>query len=233
MNFVFQSWLTQRGKNLFTEDQKMGFDVDDAKEFYTYWEDLRKAGGCTPGDVSSKSRLTPDSSEMASKNCASALTFSNQLVAFNSLLPDTTLGIAPFPIIKQGGVSGLFYRPGLIWSISKDCKHIEDAAKYIDFFVNDIGAGKVLEVERGIPVNIKVRGQVAAQLDKYAKLSVEFTNSIETIVTAYPPAAPAGAIEVDTGVMRPLGDQLAFGKIGVDEAAKRLVDGAKRAIRQS
>jgi DMSO/TMAO reductase YedYZ molybdopterin-dependent catalytic subunit len=33
--------------------------------------------------------------------------------------------------------------------------------------------------------------------------------------------------------MRPLGDQLAFSKITVDEAAKKLVDGAKRAIRQS
>jgi multiple sugar transport system substrate-binding protein len=232
-NFVFQSWLTQRGKTLFTEDQKIGFDIDDAKEFYTYWESLRKAGGCTPGDVSSKSILTPDSSEMASKNSSSALMFSNQLVAYHSLLPDTKLGIAPFPIIKQGGTSGLFYRPGLIWSISKDCKHIDDAAKYIDFFVNDIGAGKVLEVERGIPVNVRVRDQVAAHLSEYARLSVEFTDSIAKIVTPYPPASPAGAIEVDTGVMRPLGDQLAFGKVTVDEAAKKLVDGAKRAIRQS
>jgi multiple sugar transport system substrate-binding protein len=231
--FVFQSWLTQRGKTLFTEDQKIGFDMDDGKAFYTYWENLRKAGGCTPGDVSSKSILTPDSSEMASRNSSSALMFSNQLVAYNSLLPDTQLGIAPFPIIKQGGISGLFYRPGLIWSISKDCKNIEAAAKYIDYFVNDMGAGKVLEVERGIPPNLKVRDQVAAQLSEYAKLSVEFTNSIEKIVTPYPPASPAGAIEVDTGVMRPLGDQLAFGKITVDEAAKKLVDGAKRAIRQS
>jgi multiple sugar transport system substrate-binding protein len=232
-HFVFQSWLTQRGKTLFTEDQKIGFDSDDAKAFYAYWENLRKAGGCTPGDVSSKSILTPDSSEMASRNSSSALVFSNQLVAFNSLLPDTKLGIAPFPILKQGGISGLFYRPGLIWSVSRDCKNIEAAAKYIDYFVNDIGAGKVLEVERGIPPNLKVRDQVAAQLSEYAKLSVEFTNAIEKIVTPYPPASPAGASEVDTGVMRPLGDQLAFSKITVDEAAKKLVDGAKRAIRQS
>jgi multiple sugar transport system substrate-binding protein len=230
---VFHSWLTQRGKTLFTEDQKIGFDIDDAKEFYGYWENLRKAGGCTPGDVSSKSILTPDSSEMASRNSSSALMYSNQLVAYNTLLPDVKLGVAPFPIIKQGGISGMFYRPGLIWSISKDCKNIEAAAKYIDFFVNDMGAGKVLEVERGIPPNLKVRAEVLAHLGEYSRLSVEFTNSIEKIVGPYPPASPAGAIEVDTGVMRPMGDQLAFGKVTVDEAAKKLVDGAKRAIRQS
>jgi multiple sugar transport system substrate-binding protein len=218
---------------LFTEDQKIGFDVDDAREFYSYWENLRKAGGCTPGDVSSKSILTPDSSEMASRNSSSALMYSNQLVAYSTLLPDVKLGVAPFPVIKQGGISGMFYRPGLIWSISKDCRNIEAAARYIDFFVNDMGAGKVLEVERGIPPNVKVRAEVLAQLGEYSRLSVEFTNSIEKIVGPYPPASPAGAIEVDTGVMRPMGDQLAFGKVTVDEAAKKLVDGAKRAIRQS
>jgi len=230
---VFHSWLTQRGKTYFTEDQKIGFDIDDAREFYSYWENLRKAGGCTPGDVSSKSILTPDSSEMASRNCSSALMYSNQLVAYSTLLPDVKLGVAPYPIIKQGGISGMFYRPGLIWSISKDCKNIEAAAKYIDFFVNDMGAGKVLEVERGIPPNLRVRAEVLAQLGEYSRLSVEFTNSIEKIVVPYPPASPAGAIEVDTGVMRPLGDQLAFGKVTVDEAARKLIDGAKRAIRQS
>jgi multiple sugar transport system substrate-binding protein len=63
---------------------------------------------------------------------------------------------------------------------------------------------------------------IAAQFGEYCKLSVEFTNSIDKIVTRYPPASPAGAIEMDTGVMRPLGDQLAFRKITVDEAAKKL-----------
>lgn len=232
-NNVFQVWLTQRGKVFFTEDQKLGFDVDDVKEYYTYWEKLRQAGGCTPGDVSSKSVITSDSSEMASRNCSSALLYSNQLVAFGALLPEAKLGIAAYPMAKSDGNSGLFYRPGLHWCISRDCKNVEAAAKYIDFFVNDMEAGKVLEVERGIPANLKVQSLITPQLGEYAKRSVEFTKSIENVVNPYPPSAPAGAIEVDTGVMRPIGDQLAFGKISVDEAAKKMIEGAKRAIRQS
>lgn len=232
-NYMLQVWLMQRGKLFFTENQKLGFDVDDAKEFYTYWDKLLKAGGCTPADISSKSMSTPDSSEFNSRNCASALMFSNQLVAFNSLLPDLKLGIAPFPIATAGGPSGIYYRPGLAWSISKDAKNIEAAAKFIDFFVNDLSAGKVLEVERGIPPNLKIRSQIAAQLTEYEKMSVDYINSIEPFVMKYPPSGPAGANEIETGLMRPIGDQLAFGKITVAEAAKKLVDGAKRAIRQS
>ena len=229
---VFQAWLTQRGKLYFTEDQKIGFDLDDAKEFYTYWENLRKSGGCTPADVSTKGLVTADGSEMAQRACSCALLYSNNLTNFNTLLPEAKLGIAPFPVIKKGGISGVFYRPGLAWSISRDAKNVEAAAKYIDFFINDAAAGKALEVERGIPPNLKVRSEIAAQLGEYQRMSVDFISSIEKIVTPYPPASPAGAIEVENGVVRPIADQLAFGKVTVDEAARKLIEGAKRAIRQ-
>ena len=232
-NNVFQAWLMQRGKLLFTEERKVGFGMDDCQEFYAYWENLRKIGACTPGDLSTRNAINVDSSEMASRNCASALLFSNQLVAFHAILPDLELGIAPFPIIRKGGGSGLFYRPGLVWSISKDCRQVDAAARYIDFFVNDVAAGKVLGLERGIPPNLVVRGQIAAQLDAYEKMMVDYINAIEPVVSPYPPAAPAGAVELDVGVMRPIGDELAFGKITVAQAAKRLLDGTKRAIRQT
>ncbi|GBU09418.1 sugar ABC transporter substrate-binding protein [Gammaproteobacteria bacterium] len=229
---VFQSWLTQRGVQMFTEDQKIGFNLDDATEFYTYWDNLLKAGGCAPADVESRNVNTPDTSAMSTRNASSALLFSSQLTAFNALLPEINLGIAPYPIIEKGGNSGIYYRPSLTWSITRDCNDIEAAAKYIDFFINDIDAGKILEVERGIPANLEVRAAIMEQLGDYSKMTVEFTDSIADIVTPYPPAAPAGAIEMDTGVMKPLGDQLGFGKISVKQAATSLIAGVKKAIRQ-
>jgi hypothetical protein len=38
---------------------------------------------------------------------------------------------------------------------------------------------------------------------------------------------------VENGVVRPIADPLAFGKITLDEAAKKLIEGAKRAVRQT
>ncbi|TRZ66308.1 MAG: carbohydrate ABC transporter substrate-binding protein [Comamonadaceae bacterium] len=230
---VLQAWMMQRGKLYFTADQKLGFDYDDAREFYTYWENLRKAGGCTPADVSTKGLMTPDGSEMAQRSCSAALLYSNNLNAFSTLLPEAKLGIATFPITKKGGPSGTFYRPSLVWSISRDAKNIDAAVKFIDLFVNDINAGKALEVERGIPPNLKVRSEVMTSLNDIEKMSAEFISSIEKVTMPYPPASPAGAIEVENGVVRPIADQLAFGKITIDEAAKKLIEGAKRAIKQT
>ncbi|MFA9441317.1 ABC transporter substrate-binding protein [Uliginosibacterium sp. sgz301328] len=232
-NYILVAWLAQRGKNFFTEDQQLGFNVDDVREFYTYWDKLLKAGGCTPGDLSAKNMLNPDSSEMNSRNCSCALLFSSQLTAFHSLLPDVKLGIAPLPVTQPNGPSGLFYRPALSLAISKDAKNPEAAAKYIDYFVNDMDAGKVLEVERGIPPNVKVRAEVYKQLNEYEKMSVDFINTIQPIVMKYPPASPAGAIEIDVGVMRPIGEQLAYGKLNVADAAKKMVDDSTRVLRRA
>ncbi|MFT4173992.1 MAG: extracellular solute-binding protein [Rhodocyclaceae bacterium] len=232
-NYIFQAWLMQRGKVIFTEDRKLGFTVDDVREFYTYWDKLQKAGGCTPADLSSKNMLNPDSSEMNSRNSATALLFSSQLTAFHALLPDVKMGIAPLPIAAPNGPSGLFYRPALSFAISKDAKNPEAAAKYIDFFVNDMNAGKALEVERGIPPNTKVRAEVYKQLNEYEKLSVDFINTIAPIVMKYPPSSPAGAIEIDVGVMRPIGEQLAYGKLSVADAAKKMVEDSNRVLRRA
>ncbi len=44
-NYVFDAWLRQRGKSLFAKESVgLGFTVDDAKEWFDYWEKLRKAG---------------------------------------------------------------------------------------------------------------------------------------------------------------------------------------------
>jgi multiple sugar transport system substrate-binding protein len=42
--YVFDAWLRQRGKSLY-DNGTLGFDVEDANEWYSFWEELRKKGG--------------------------------------------------------------------------------------------------------------------------------------------------------------------------------------------
>jgi multiple sugar transport system substrate-binding protein len=49
----------------------------------------------------------------------------------------------------------------------------------------------------------------------------------------YPAPVPLGAGEFDHRVMRPIADQLGFGKITIAEAAARLVSEGKRVISAS
>lgn len=228
-NYVFDVWLHQRGKSLFTEAGQLGFTVDDAKEWYDYWETLRKRAGCVEPDVQSLDQSLIDSNPLTTGNATLAFAFSNQLIGYQSVLKQK-LGITTLPIAEAGGPSGLYYRPALIWSVGRTSRNPEAAASFIDFFVNDPAAGKVLGVERGVPVNLRIRDEIKPAIGDIEKMTVDYIASIAGIVGPYPPPVPKGANEFDHGVMRPTADQLAFGQLTVAEAAEQLVSNGRRVI---
>jgi multiple sugar transport system substrate-binding protein len=229
-NYVFDAWLRQRGKGLFTEAGQLGFTVDDAKEWYDYWENLRQRGGCVAPDIQSLDQSLIDSNPLARGNSAMGFTFSNQLIGYQSVVK-TKLGITSLPVAKADGPSGLYYRPALIWCIGKTSKNPDAAAAFIDFFINNPEAGKILGVERGVPVNLSIREAVAPLVDEVGRMTVEYVNSIADRVVPYPPPVPKGSTEFDHMVMRPIADQLAFGQLTVAQAAERLISEGKRVVR--
>jgi multiple sugar transport system substrate-binding protein len=229
-NYVFDAWLRQRGKGLFTEAGQLGFTVDDAKEWYDYWENLRQRGGCVAPDIQSLDQSLIDSNPLARGNSAMGFTFSNQLIGYQSVVK-TKLGITSLPVAKADGPSGLYYRPALIWCIGKTSKNPDAAAAFIDFFINNPEAGKILGVERGVPVNLSIREVVAPLVDEVGRMTVEYVNSIADRVVPYPPPVPKGSTEFDHMVMRPIADQLAFGQLTVAQAAERLISEGKRVVR--
>lgn len=230
-HYVFQVWLGQRGKTTFSEDGGIGFTVDDIKEFYTYWQGLREKKVIVPADVASVDDNSIQNNCLALGKSAIGFTYSNQLVGYQLLIKNK-LGIAMVPQAGKGAPSGHFYRPALIWSIGASCKNPEAAAEFISFFVNDIEAGKILGVERGVPMSPKVREAILPNLNPTEQATVAYVNMLEDRVMDYPPPAPIGANEYDRNVFRPVADQLAYGKLTVAEAAEKLVEDAKAVLRK-
>ncbi|OCJ10143.1 sugar ABC transporter substrate-binding protein [Rhizobium sp. AC27/96] len=232
-NYVLDVWLRQRGKSLFTEEGGLGFGVDDAKEWYSYWEELRKRGGTVSADVQTLDQNVIESNCLALGKSAIGMAYSNQLVGYQ-LVVKSKLAVTLLPREKKDGPSGHYYRPALIWSVGATSKNGEAAAKFINFFVNDVDAGKILGVERGVPMSPAVRAAILPTLNPVEQQTVQYVELLKDHVGSYPVPAPLGSGEFDQNVARPVADQLAFGKITVAEAAKRLVEeGATKLKRKS
>jgi multiple sugar transport system substrate-binding protein len=227
--YVFDAWLRQRGSSLYT-DSGLGFTVDEAKEWFAYWEDLRKRGGTVGADIQTLDQNTIETNGLALGHAAISMAYSNQLVGYQ-LLAKSKLGITMLPRGKKGGPSGHYYRPALIWSIGATTKHGEDAAKFINFFVNDIDAGKILGVERGVPMSPAVRKAILPSLNPTETETVNYINALADQVGSYPSPAPLGSTEFDQRVLRPIADELAFERISVADAATRLVSEGKSTIK--
>lgn len=230
-NYVFDAWLRQRGKTLFSADGSIGFDTGDAKEWFAYWEDLRERGGTVPADVQTLDQNTIESNCLALGKSAMGMTYSNQLIGYQ-LVSKNPLGITMLPRQKKGGPSGHYYRPALIWSVGSTTLYGEQAAKFISFFVNDIEAGRILGVERGVPMSTKVREAILPNLNPTEQKTVKYVNLLKDQVGDYPAPAPKGSQEFDRNVLRTVADELAFGRIKVAEAAEKLVTQGKATLRQ-
>lgn len=228
--YVLDAWMRQRGKSLFSAEGGIGFGVDDAKEWYAYWEDLRKRGGTVAPDVQTQDQDTIESNSLALGNSAMGMAYSNEMIGFQQLTKNT-LGITMLPREKADGPSGHFYRPALIWSVGATSKHGKEAAEFISFFVNDIAAGKILGVERGVPMSPKVRAAILPDLTPTEQATVKYVDLLKDQVGEYPAPAPLGATEYDINIIRPTADKLAFGRISVAGAAQELVDGAKSTLK--
>jgi multiple sugar transport system substrate-binding protein len=229
--YGFDVWLQQRGKGVYGRDgHGVGFSADDAKEWYSYWEDLRGRGGCVAADVQALDTNIIETNALTLGKAATGLVYSNQLIGYQSLIK-SKLALTTYPQMGGGAPSGHYYRPALIWSIGISSKHKEAAAGFINFFVNDLEAGKILGVERGVPLSPRVRAEILPLLNETERATVNYVNMLADKVMPYPPPAPKGANEFDRSVMRPVTDQLAFGKLTIAEASQRLVEDGNRVLR--
>jgi multiple sugar transport system substrate-binding protein len=220
---VFDAWLHQRDKGLFTTDGRLGFTVDDAREWFTYWEDLRRRGGTVAADVQTLDQSDIDTNALTTGRAAMSFTFSNQLVGYQ-LVIQNRLGITMLPSAGAGAKSGHYYRPALIWSVASTSRNAEIAADFVAFFVTDPEAGRVLGVERGVPISPSIRETVLPLLNDVEKATVEYVNLLADKVSAYPPPPPRGAAEFDRNVLRRIADLVAFGTVSVADGARQLVD---------
>ena len=224
-SYALEAFLLQRGKRLYGEDGRIGFDVADATDWYGYWDSLAKNGGCVPAEVQALDKIQIDSNPMSTGHAVMAITFSNMLVGYQAL-QQNPIGLTVLPVAERGGPSGLFYKAGQQFGVAHTAKNPELAARFLDFFLNDIEAGKALGLERGVPINLDVRAAVKPTLNEVEMRSYDYIESIADISGDYPPQVPVGASELEERVYRSIADQLAFGQITPAEAGQALVDQA-------
>lgn len=70
-----------------------------------------------------------------------------------NLKPPMALELAPYPMLPEATDSGLLARPSMMFSIGRNTKHPEEAAKLVNFLLNDPAGIKALGLTRGIPLS--------------------------------------------------------------------------------
>lgn len=141
--------------------------------------------------------------------------WSNQYVATQQAT-NRTMAIAPMlgPNMKQA----LFLKSSMFFSIAESSKVKAEAAKFIDFWVNDIEANRLILGERGVPVSSVVQESIKPYLTAAQQQVMDYVNWAEQNSSPGDPVDPVGSAEIiDT--LRELWEQMEYEQISIEEAA--------------
>lgn len=214
----FSYYLRTKGERLYSEDgTQLGYEDDQLfVDFFSMQHRLVKAGAKPTPDITAQIKGIED--DLLVKNqSASVWQWTNQYVALQQVA-DRPLEMHPLP--GPDAAKGLFLKPSMFWSITKNSKQKEEAAKFIDFFINDVDANKIIRGERGVPVSSVVKEALIPELDPEQAKVFEFIAWAEQNSSPGNGPDPIGAGEV-IAVIDSITEVLFFDQISPEEAAKQ------------
>jgi multiple sugar transport system substrate-binding protein len=223
----FPYYLRTQGERFYKEDGT-GLAYSDDKLFIDYFEKQLRL-------VDSRAFPTPDVQAqvkgleddfIVNGNAAMTWNWSNQYLGF-AQLTNSSLSINLPP--EQEEKSALFLKPSMYFSIPKSSQQKEEAAKFIDFFVNSIEANKLIKGERGVPVSSKVIDAIKPELNEDEIKIFDYVERASKNVSKADAPDPLGSGEV-MKALKNLSEQILFKKISPEDGAKKFREQAEEIL---
>lgn len=172
----YTSYQYSMGKGYIFDDKgSLSIDKDTWVGFMTKMGELRKQGILTPPDITTTDKeLDPQLDSVLNGNAVVRHLFSNQVGSIEALKPGS-FGYASMP---YGTNAGGWLKPGMFWSVNAQSQQQAEAVKFVDWFVNNIDAGKTLGLTRGTPINSNVVEALTPTFSEADKTSLDFLNKV-------------------------------------------------------
>ncbi|MCM3408648.1 ABC transporter substrate-binding protein [Metabacillus litoralis] len=217
-------FLRQKGKDLFDDEGKIAFTKEDVIEWWTMWDNLRKEEAIPDAATSTEYEGAPlEQNLFVTGKTAIQQLPANQIYLYQQQFNEGEIQIVRMPHI-DGGENGE-YIEGAYLSITEKSEHPEEAAMFIDFFVNAEKALELFKVEQGAPGSTEMQEFVKPLLDPAQQRAVEFIQ--KTVEYGEPaPYAPLGVNEVEQA-FKDNASAISFGQKTVAEAAEDFMNTAE------
>ena len=201
---IFENVVRFAGVGYYTVDGKaMGYTNNPTaqaaiKEVLDLQMRLKAAGALyDPEDAFIVGRAMPEVPLSQGKTW-NACYWSNQLVGMMAAANrPLDFYVLPAPTVTGGMKApfGTYLKPSQLISILTSSKSQDLAAKFVDFFVNDVDANRILLAERGVPLPTHILQDLSAQVDPNMIYTFEFITKAMKVSSAIDPPDPARAGE--------------------------------------
>ena len=220
---LFQAWIRQQGKQLFTPDA-LGFDAADVQAWFDYLVKAQKAGAIgSPSQINEEFSKSLDQNAITVGTAAMALSNSNQLEAYTAAA-GTEITMLRYPTIAgDANQRNAWYKASMLWSASAKTKNPDAVIAFIEWLVNTPDAANINLAERGMPANAEIQEGITSKLSKEQQTVQKFLADIKPELAETPIAPPPGGGKADE-VMQRFASEVLFGRQSTAEAAQGYVD---------
>ena len=227
----FGIYARQQGEALYAEDGSLGFSKETLEEWFGIVAEMQETEAVpTAAENVEIEAGGPDQSVLSTGRGAMANFWSNQLAAIDGAA-EGDVELLRYPGETEFDRTGMYFKPAMYYSVSAGTDHPEEAARFVDFLLNDVEAGRIILSDRGLPANTEVRGAIVEDLDDASARSAEFVEELRPDIVDGPPPPPIGAGDV-VEIIKRITDDVQFGEITPEEAADRFIEEVEAATQE-
>ncbi|WP_342438690.1 ABC transporter substrate-binding protein [Paenibacillus sp. FSL L8-0436] len=212
--FAVSYFLRTRGVSMYNaEGTALGYDDDkDLADYFTLYKKWTEEGL-----IGSFKGVSNDENHPVITGKTAFFSVSSNASTILSSKAGRTIKLLPLP--KAGDKEGRFIKPSMFLAVSSYSKYPEEAAKFIDFFINNAAANDILKGERGVPVSAVIAAQLSGKLGEGGKEQYELLDYLKTHSSPIDPPAPSSALIADNAYKIIL-ERVLDGSITPEQAAK-------------
>ena len=125
----------------------------------------------------------------------------------------------------------MFVKPSQFLSIAATSERVEDAAKFINYWVNDEEANLFIAGRRGVPINPDIATLVGQSLSEESMLVFDYMNLMAGYASDLYAPDPQAHSEISDEYNRRVQDVL-YGESTPEAAAQELIDYINKVMKQ-
>ena len=218
----------QRGEDFYTKDNKLGVSEETMRDWFQYSVDLRAAGGYPPAGFFEQIGGSPAQSYLAKGTVASQIIPINNYKGYNEAAGGNVV-LLRMPGETTEKRRGYSADPSMLWSIAAKSKHPKEAAKLLNFLINDVDGAAETLTQRGVPINPEVTKAIMPKLGEDDTKFVQMVADIQKDDLAPAYVYPKGA-SVVADTLKQLATEVEFGRVTPADAAKTFLEKSNAAI---
>ncbi len=150
----------------------------------------------------------------------------------DNLKPPMALELAPYPMAPGATDAGLLSRPSMMFSMGRNTKHPEEAAKLISFLLNDDAGVKALGLTRGIPLSAQgmetLKADGTIKEDSLSFAGYKQARALPQTIVSTPFTDNAQLMDIFSEEMQAMD----YGRSTPAEAAKNFIRKGERVLRR-